>query len=103
MEDRRKWCDAFEDVARRMQKYLENSEELKVSSSELKEQPETLEEAGFSIVQIAQQARNERGQRLFETFRQGENELYIASLVRWDTQLKGLAELERRFPDKCRK
>ena len=47
-------------------------------------------------MQIAQQARNERSQKLFETFRQGENEVYIACLARWDTQLKGLAELEER-------
>ena len=64
--------------------------------SELKEGLETPEEAGISIMQIAKQARSERGQKLFETFRQGENEVYIASAVRWDTQLKGLVELERR-------
>ena len=84
----------FEDAAERMLKYLEDSEDLKVSLSELKEQQKAFEEAGFSIMQIAQQARNERGQKLFETFRQGENEVYIASAARWDTQLKGLVELE---------
>ena len=30
-------------------------------------------------------------------FRQGKDEVCIASLARWDTQLKGLAELETRF------
>ena len=50
-------------------------------------------------MQIAKQARNERGQKLFEIFRQGENEVYSASLARWDTQLKGLVELERRCQD----
>ena len=69
-----------------MVKYLEDSEDLKVSLGELKEQLESPEEAGFSIMQIAKQARNERGQKLFQIFRQGENEVYIASLVRWDTQ-----------------
>ena len=49
--------------------------------------------------EIAQQARNERGHNLFKTFRQGENEVYIASLARWDTQSKGLAKLERRCQD----
>ena len=67
--------------------------------SELKEQLETPEEAGCSVMQIAQQARNERGQKLFGIFRQGENEVYIANLARWDTQLKGLVELERRCQD----
>ena len=39
-------------------------------------------------------------QRLFETFRQGENEVYSRQcLARWDTQVKGLAELERRCQD----
>ena len=37
----------FEDAAERMLKYLEDSEDLKVSLSELKEQQKTLEEAGF--------------------------------------------------------
>ena len=85
MEVKRKCGVAFEDAAKRMLNYIENSEDLKVSLSELKEQLETLEEAGFSTMQIAQQARNERDQKVFETFRQGESEVYIASV-----------ELERR-------
>ena len=98
-EGKRKRCAACEDAARRMLRYLEDSEELKVSPSELKEQLETPEEAGFSIMQMAKQARNERSQKLFEINMQGENEVYIGSLARWDTQLKGLAELERRSHD----
>ena len=47
-------------------------------------------------MQIATQARNEGGQKLFQIFRQEENEVYISSLARKDTQLKGLVELERR-------
>ena len=78
--------------------YLESSEDPKVSLGELKKMG-TPEEAGFSSVQVAQPSRNERGQRLFETFRQGGNEVYIASLARWDTQLGGLAERERRCQD----
>ena len=50
-------------------------------------------------MQIAKKARNEGGQKLFETSRQGENEVYIASLARWDTQTKCLAELDRRCQD----
>ena len=42
---------------------------------------------------------NENGQHIFEIFRQGEEEVFIASLARWNAQLKGLVELERR----CRK
>ena len=54
------------------------------------------EEASISILQMAKQARNERGQKLFQIFRQEENEVHIASLARWDTQQKNVAELERR-------
>ena len=99
MEDRRRRRVAFEDASKRMLRYLEDSEDLKVIISELKGQLDTPEEEGFSIMQIAQQARNDKGQKIFETFRQGADELYIASLARWDTQLKGLAELERRCQD----
>ena len=37
-EDERKWCIACEHAARKMLKYLEDSEDLKVSPGELKEQ-----------------------------------------------------------------
>ena len=80
-------------------KYREDNEDVKVGFSELKQQLEMLEVAGISIMQIAQQARYERGQKLFQIFRQEENEVYIASLARWDTQLKGLVELKRRCQD----
>ena len=97
MEDRRKWCVVFEDAAKRMLRYLEDSEYLKVSISELKGQLETLEKAGFfhhTNCPVGQGMK--KAKKLFETFRQEENEVYIASLARWDTQLKGLVELERR-------
>ena len=76
-----------------MLKYLEDSENLKVGLSELKEQLESPEDAGISVMQIAKQAKQERGQKLFQIFRREENEVYVASLARWDTQLKGLVEL----------
>ena len=37
-----------------------------------------------------------RSDKLFQIFRQGENEVLIASKARWSEQLKGLVELERR-------
>ena len=40
-----------------------------------------------------------RGQMPSQIFRQEENEVYIASLARWDAQLKGLVVLERRFQE----
>ena len=78
-----------------MLKYLKDREDLKVKR--------TVGNAGrrwfFSIMRNAKQARIERGRKLFEIFRQGGNELYISSLARWDTHLKGLAELEWRCQD----
>ena len=50
----------------------------------------------ISIRQVAQQAMNENGQQIFGIFRQGEEVLCIASLARWNAQLTGLVELERR-------
>ena len=47
-------------------------------------------------MRVARQARNEKNKYLFQVFRQGENEVLIASKARWDEQLKGLIMLERR-------
>ena len=53
---------------------------------------------GISILQVAQQAMNESGQKIFEVFWQ-EEELCIASWARRKAQRKGLADLERRCQD----
>ena len=37
-EDKRKWCAAYENAGRKMLKYLEDNEDVKVGLSELKEQ-----------------------------------------------------------------
>ena len=50
MEDERKLFAAFEDAAKKMLKYLEDSEDLSVGLSELKEQLEMPEEAGISMI-----------------------------------------------------
>ena len=95
-EDERKWCAAYEDAAKKMLKYLEDSEDLKVSLRELKEPLESSEEAGIFITQNAKQARNERGQKALPDLQARKNEVYIASLARWGTRPKGLVELESR-------
>ena len=61
---RRRWRVAFEEISRDLPRYLENSEDLKVSVTELPEQLGMSEEAGISIEQVTQQARNENGQFL---------------------------------------
>ena len=83
-------------ATRNILKYLEDIEDVKVGLSELKEQLDTPEESVFFFMQSAKQARNESGQKLFQIFRQKDNEVYIASLARRDTKLKGLVELKRR-------
>ena len=37
----------------------------------------------------------ENGQKIFEIFRQREEEVCVSSLARWNAQLKGLVELEK--------
>ena len=98
-EDRRRRRVAFEEAAKRMLRYLEDSEDLKVGVTEFQAQLGIPEEAGVCTRQLAQQAINENGHKIFEIFRQGDEEVCIASLARWTAQLKGLAELEKR----CRK
>ena len=91
---------AFEETAKGILRYLDDSEDLKVSVTELQEQLGISEEARISIKQVAQLARNENGQHIFEIFRQGAEDVCIASWARWNAQLKGLAELEKRC-QKC--
>ena len=95
-DDSQGWIAAFESAAKRMLRYLEDSETLKGSTRELKEQVLSPEEPGDSIFQIAIQARNEIGKKLFQIVRQGASEVHIASMARWDAHLKGPVVPERR-------
>ena len=54
---------AVEDRRRRLLRYPEDSEEQKVCVTELQEQLGMSEEAGISMKQVAQQARNDYGQK----------------------------------------
>ena len=56
MEDRRRRRVAFEEMAMGLLSYLEDSEDLQVSVTELQQQLGMSEEAGISIKQVAQQA-----------------------------------------------
>ena len=56
---------------------------------------------GISIQQVAQQAMNEDGEKIFDIFWQ-EDESCIARWARWEAQRKGLVELERRCQDVSR-
>ena len=47
------------------------------------------------VVCIARQARSETSKKLFQIFRQGANEVLIASMARWEEHLRMLVVLER--------
>ena len=68
VEDRRRRRFAVEETARGILRYPEDSKHLKVSVADLQEHLGMSEEAGISIKQVAQQARNENGQTFFENF-----------------------------------
>ena len=48
---------------------------------------------------MAQQARSENGQKIFEVFWKEEEESCFASWARWEAQWKGSDELERKCQD----
>ena len=98
---RRRRRVAFDETAKRMLRYPEHSEDFNVGVTELQEQLQKSEEAGVSIRQIAQQAMTENSHKIFEIFGQGEEEERIASLARWNAQLKGLAELKEATEKYC--
>ena len=58
-----------------MLRYLESSEDVKVGITELQEQLEVPVQIGTALQQVAQQARNEIGLKVFEIFWQEGEEL----------------------------
>ena len=73
------WTAACEGIAKKnMLKYVEDSEVMKVSTRELKEQVLSPDESSEKMVRKARQARSE----LFQIFRHGANEVLIARKVR---------------------
>ena len=84
------WTEAREGIARRMLKHLEDSGIRKSAQDNWEEQVLSPNEPRINTVRIARQARNEKREKLFQIFRQGENEVLIASKARWDEQFEGL-------------
>ena len=118
MEDRRRRRIAFENLGKEMLRYHDNSDDVKVGITELQETLEVPVQIPISIQQVAQLARSENGQKIFEVFwkeeeeeeeeaeeeeEEEEEEVYVASWARWDAQWKGLVDLERRCQDISRK
>ena len=89
------WTAACEWIAKKMLKYFEGSEVLKVSTRDLKEQVLSPDESSVRKVRIARQASSEESEKFFQIFRQGANEVLIASMARWEEHLEGLVVLER--------
>ena len=58
MGDRRRRGIAFENLAKEMSRYLDNSEKVKVSITELQERLEIPVQIGISIQQVAQKGEN---------------------------------------------
>ena len=78
-----------------MLKYLEDSEALKVSTRDLKEQVLSPNESSVSTVRIARQARSEKSKKLFQIFRQGANEVPVVSMAGREEHLRRSVVLER--------
>ena len=78
------WTPVHQTIAKRMLKYLEDSEGLKVSTRELKEQVLFPKKSSVSMVRIARLARSEKSKKLlFQIFsRQGAIEILVASMAR---------------------
>ena len=89
------WTATCEWTAKKMLKYLEDSEASKVSAGELKEEVFSPDESNVMKVRITRQARSENSKKLFQIFRQGANKFPIASMAIWEEHLKGLVVLER--------
>ena len=94
-EDDHCWTEACEGIAKNFFKYLDDSEVKKVSTRELKERVLSPNESSVDIERIARQARSERGKKLFQIFRQGANEVLIATVARGEEHLRMLVGLER--------
>ena len=76
VEERRRRRLAFEETAVSTQRNLEDSEDLKVSVTELQAQLGMTEGAGISINQVALQARNENGSKIFDFFSGKEKNMF---------------------------
>ena len=64
----RSWTAASEWTAKKMLKYLEDREALKVSTRELKEQVLSPDESSVSTVRIVRQARSEKSKKVVRDF-----------------------------------
>ena len=69
-------------MAKGMQRDVDNCNHVKVGITELRERVEVSLQFGISTQQVAQQAMNEDGQKIFEVFWQEKVELCVAGWAR---------------------
>ena len=90
------WAAVCQSIARKMLSCLDNSEALKLSTTELREQVLSPNEPSVNIERIVRQARSEKHKKLIQIFsRQGAKEILLASMARWEEHLNMLPVLER--------
>ena len=65
------WTATCEWITKQILKYLEDSEVVKVSTRDLKEQVLSPDESSVNTVRIARHSRSEKSKKLFQIFRQG--------------------------------
>ena len=94
-ESRQDWSTDCQERAKKVLRYLDESETLQVNLKRVREQLGPSEEADQYILQIARRARNERGKKLFQIFMSEDDEVHLACLARWDAQMKGLAMVQK--------
>ena len=75
------WTAVHQLTAKKMLRYLEDSESLNVSTRELKDQVLSPDGSSVNIERTARQARSEKSKKLFQIFTQGANEVLIASMA----------------------
>ena len=90
MEDRRRRRIAFENLAKEMLRYLDNSDDVKVGITELQERLETPVQFCISIQQVAQLATSENGEKIFEVFGKKKKKNYVLPAVA-DGRRSGMA------------
>ena len=87
----------YQAVAKRMLDYVNEGEELRVDTQEVKFHVVSPNGPGIDIMHIVMHARGERHQQFFYAFnQQGAHEVLVASVARWDGHERMLITLEQK-------
>ena len=97
MEGWRRRRIAFDNLAKEMLRYLDNSDDVKVGINELQERLEVPVQIGISIQQVAQLAR--MAKRFLKYFGNKKRSHVLPASARREAQWKGSVDVERRCQD----